>query len=97
MTNARGAVSLRLRFAPCLTPRHTSRYTVRVLSGRSCDPEFGVGEAEKDSEAMNENETKLREIQMRPWLAVLTVLVCVLIALLARPELLDRGFQLAGL
>ena len=53
---------------------------------------------------MNENETKLREIQTRPWwsvrvawLAVLTVLVCVLIALLARPELLDRGFQLAGL
>ena len=56
------------------------------------------------SEAMKENEMERSEKQTRPWwsvrvawLALLTVLVCVLIALIARPELLDRGFTLAGL
>lgn len=53
---------------------------------------------------MKENEKELSEIQARPWwsvrvawLALLTILVCVLVALIARPELLDRGFTLAGL
>ena len=31
------------------------------------------------------------------WLAVLAFLVCVLVALIAQPELLDRSFRLAGL
>jgi hypothetical protein len=55
---------------------------------------------------MNENEMELalNGTESRPWwsvraalLAALTLLVCVLIALLAKPELLDRGFRLAGL
>jgi hypothetical protein len=55
---------------------------------------------------MKENEMGMSVIACasRPWwsvraalLAALTVLVSLLVALLARPELLDRGFTLAGL
>ena len=55
---------------------------------------------------MNENEMELDGfgIEERPWwsvrlalLVALTALSGILLALLARPELLDHGFTLAGL
>ena len=59
---------------------------------------------EKVTEVMKENEMEPTDIKTRPWwsvrvpwLALLVVLVFVLITLLARPDLLDRGFKLAGL
>ncbi len=51
---------------------------------------------------MKENEMEMKDA--RPWwsvrvtwLVVLAFLVCVLVALCTRPELMDRGFKLAGL
>jgi hypothetical protein len=57
---------------------------------------------------MNENKMELEldvnGLEPRPWwsvratlLAALVILVAVLATLLAEPELLDRGFRLAGL
>ena len=55
---------------------------------------------------MKENEMGMDVVACagRPWwsvravlLAALTVAVSLLLALLAQPELLDRGFRLAGL
>jgi hypothetical protein len=61
---------------------------------------------ENEGDVMHENELEsvVNGVEPRPWwsvrvalLGALAILAGLLVALLAKPELLDRGFTLAGL